>query len=63
MQDEELTRRVIGAAIEVHRNLGPGLLESVYRICMGFELENRGIDFKHDLIKILQNCHFKIWGV
>jgi hypothetical protein len=30
-EDEELARRVIGAAIEVHRLLGPGFLESIYR--------------------------------
>ncbi|HSX25914.1 MAG TPA: GxxExxY protein [Chlamydiales bacterium] len=48
MQDEELTRQIIGTAIEVHKNLGPGLLESVYRICMCFELENRGLSFKHE---------------
>ena len=35
---EELTERIIGCAIEVHRILGPGLLESVYRECMILEL-------------------------
>ncbi len=36
---EPLTERIIGCAIEVHRNLGPGLLESVYRECMVIELK------------------------
>ena len=35
----ELTNRIIGAAIEVHRYLGPGLLESVYETCLAYELE------------------------
>jgi GxxExxY protein len=34
MEFDELSRRVIGCAIEVHRNLGPGLLESTYRQCL-----------------------------
>ena len=37
------TNEVIGAAIEVHRNLGPGLLESVYEACLCKELTHRGI--------------------
>jgi GxxExxY protein len=41
---DPLTHSVIGAAIEVHRELGPGLLESVYEICLSSELEMRGID-------------------
>ena len=41
----ELTGRVIGAAIEVHRHLGPGLLESAYEQCLGFELGAQGIAF------------------
>lgn len=38
-----LTERVIGAAIEVHRHLGPGLLESVYETCLALELEQLGL--------------------
>jgi hypothetical protein len=38
-----LSERVIGAAIEAHRQLGPGLLESSYHLCMCRELELRGI--------------------
>lgn len=38
-----LTNEVIGAAIEVHKQLGPGLLESVYEECLLFELSNRDI--------------------
>jgi GxxExxY protein len=40
---EELSREAIGAAIEVHRIMGPGLLESIYEKCMLRELELRGI--------------------
>ena len=42
----ELTREVIGAAIEVHRALGPGLLESAYQQCLRRELSLRGIPFE-----------------
>ncbi|MFW6182667.1 MAG: GxxExxY protein [Chloroflexota bacterium] len=38
-----LTSKIIGAAIEVHRHLGPGLLESAYETCMAYELEQRGM--------------------
>ena len=41
----ELTERVIGLAIEVHRQTGPGLLESVYERCLCHELGNAGIPF------------------
>ena len=43
-----LTREKIGAAIEVHRYLGPGLLESAYRRCLMQELSLRGISFKSE---------------
>ena len=42
-QEDPLTRAVIGAGIEVHRALGPGLLESAYESCLGIELQARGI--------------------
>lgn len=41
----QLSREVIGAAIEVHKNLGPGLLESIYQNCLFHELQERGISF------------------
>lgn len=41
----DLTYRIIGAAIEVHKRLGPGLLESVYHKCLEKEFELRGIKF------------------
>jgi len=37
--EDQLTRKVIGAALEVHKELGPGLLESVYRNCLVYELK------------------------
>jgi GxxExxY protein len=42
---EALTESIIGAAIEVHRQLGPGLLESMYQECLCQELRIRGIPF------------------
>jgi hypothetical protein len=42
---EKLTEAIIGAAIEVHRELGPGLLESAYEECLCYELSLRGIAF------------------
>jgi GxxExxY protein len=44
----ELTEQIIGAAIEVHRHVGPGLLESSYRECMCRELKLRGIKFERE---------------
>jgi GxxExxY protein len=43
---EQLSDRVIGCAIDVHRGLGPGLLESVYAQCLAFELARAGISFE-----------------
>jgi GxxExxY protein len=44
--ETHLTHRIIGAAIEVHRQLGPGLLESAYEECLARELSIRGISFE-----------------
>ena len=46
MNDTELTGAIIGAAIEVHKLLGPGLLESAYEECLCHELAFRGIAFE-----------------
>lgn len=43
MEQDELTSKIIGAAIEVHRELGPGLLESTYETCLMYELRERGL--------------------
>jgi GxxExxY protein len=45
----EVTGQIIGAAIEVHRALGPGLLESAYQECMTHELMLRGVPFVRQL--------------
>ncbi len=49
MSINETTQTIIGAAIEVHRNLGPGLLESAYEECLCKELELRGSYFERQL--------------
>lgn len=46
MRENELTTQIIGAAIEVHKQLGPGLLESAYETCMAQEMSLRGIEFE-----------------
>ena|SRR5581483_8136481 len=45
MVDEELTQAIIGACVEVHKHLGPGLLESAYQRCLCHELALRQIQF------------------
>ncbi len=44
-----LTDQIIGCAIEVHRNLGPGLLESVYEECLCYELSQLGLSFERQV--------------
>ena len=46
MISEELTEQIIGAAIEVHKSLGPGLLKSAYEECLCHELGLRGLKFE-----------------
>ncbi len=46
MKFDDLSNRVIGCAIEVHRELGPGLLESTYEQCLAHELNRAGIPFR-----------------
>ena|SRR3982074_473380 len=47
--DSDLSERVIGLAIEVHRHLGPGLLESAYEECLCFELKQSGIEHRRQV--------------
>jgi GxxExxY protein len=49
MQVNEITHAIIGAAMEIHRNLGPGLLESAYEECLCHELTLRGIPFQRQV--------------
>ena len=46
MKFDKLSSRVIGCAIEVHKNLGPGLLESTYEYCLAHELKISKVPFK-----------------
>src|SRR5262249_5968502 len=48
MSLNELTSAIIGAAIKVHRTLGPGLLESAYRICLAYELQKLGLGVEQE---------------
>ncbi len=45
---EDLAYRVIGAAIEVHAEIGPGFLESIYHNALAYELEQRGIAYQRE---------------
>lgn len=56
MNRDALTEKVIGCAIEVHKALGPGLLESSYEQCLLYELLQTGIDAKS---QVLLPIHYK----
>ena len=47
--EEQLTEQIIGAFIEVHQELGPGLLESAYEACVCHELELRGFSIRREV--------------
>jgi GxxExxY protein len=56
-----LTPLIIGAAVEVHRTLGPGLLESAYKTCLGMELIERGLNIASE--RPLPNYHGRSAGL
>ena len=66
MNENELSRIIIGKAIDIHRSLGPGLLESVYKECLYFELMKSGIySVKEKSIPLIYNgieldCGYRI---
>jgi GxxExxY protein len=47
---DELSNKIIGAGIEVHKNLGPGFIESIYHNAMKFELALKGLDFETEKV-------------
>ncbi len=49
-QRDALTEKIIGCAIEVHRMLGPGMLESTYEAALGVELQSAGLSFQLQLV-------------
>jgi GxxExxY protein len=61
-----ITNAIIGSAINVHRELGPGLFESAYSACVAMELLRRGISFlkEHEVPLVYQGqtlqCHYRI---
>lgn len=48
MEDNEITERIIGGAIKVHKTLGPGLLESAYQACLYYELVKSGLSVEKE---------------
>jgi GxxExxY protein len=46
---KEITQKIIGAAIEVHKTIGPGLLESAYEECLAHEMRIRGLNFQRQV--------------
>jgi GxxExxY protein len=63
---EDLTREIIGAAIEVHKTVGPGLLEGVYEECLCHELKLRNLSFERQLIVpitykgVVRDCGYRL---
>lgn len=49
MEVNKITESIIGSAIEVHKSLGPGLLESTYLACLSYELSKKQLDVKKQL--------------
>jgi GxxExxY protein len=49
MTENEISYKIIGAAIEIHKNIGPGLLESAYENALAFDLREMGFDVKQQV--------------
>ena len=60
--NREITEAAIGSAICVHKELGPGLLESVYERCLGYELSQRGhlVEVQKEIPIIYRNVTFEV---
>jgi len=48
MNENEITEKIIGCAIKVHKNLGPGLFESAYQECLFYELKKEGLNVEKE---------------
>ena len=65
-ETNRITEQMIGAAIEVHRALGPGLLESAYQACLVYELTQRGLKVENQKVlpvvykDITLDCGYRI---
>jgi GxxExxY protein len=60
MSENEISSQIIGAAIEVHKHLGPGLLESSYEACLLFELRQMGLSVKSQVALPISYKGFQI---
>jgi GxxExxY protein len=66
LRHEKLTGAIIGAAVEVHRELGPGLIESAYEECLCHELSVRGLSFQRQVSlpvrykKVKLDCGYRL---
>ena len=61
LEHEDLTGKIIRAAIEVHRQLGPGFIESIYENALVYELRNRGMRLEQQLeVPIIYNGQFAV---
>lgn len=65
-QKDHVTQRVIGLAIEIHRSLGPGLLEAVYEECLCLEMKQASLDFRRQVALpvfykgVQLNCSYRL---
>ena len=61
LEHEDLTGKIIGAAIGVHRQLGPGFIESIYEHALVYELRNRGMELEQQLeVPIIYNGQIEV---
>ena len=60
LEYEELTKKIIGAAIEVHKKWGPGFLESIYENALAIEFKKRNIIFKKQHEEIIEYENYEV---
>lgn len=66
METNQITEKIIGCAIEVHKHLGPGLLESAYEECLDYELQHAGLKTERQMPvpvcykEVKLNCGYRI---